>query len=200
MTGPGGTPPAAQDRAAQDRADQESRSPVGSVRPLVVMVGPMGSGKTSVGQVLAARLGVELRDTDADIVAAQGRAISDIFTTDGEPAFRALEQAAVLRALAEHPGVLSLGGGSVMARQTRQALRGHAVALLTVTAATGVRRTGLGGAARPLLAGVNPRATYRALLAARMPVYREVATVEVATDDLDVDGVALQIIEKLGLS
>ncbi|TKV61557.1 shikimate kinase [Nakamurella flava] len=169
-------------------------------RPLAVLVGPMGSGKTAVGKVLAARLGVALRDTDADIVAEQGRSISDIFTTDGEPVFRALERAAVARAVAEHPGVLSLGGGAVLAPETQAVLGGHAVVLLTVTAATGVRRTGLDGAGRPMLAGVNPRATYRALLAARMPVYRQVATVEVATDDLGVDEVADVIIEKLGLA
>ena len=169
-------------------------------RPLVVLVGPMGSGKTSVGQALATRLRCELRDTDADIVAEQGRPISDIFTTDGEPVFRALERAAVARALAEHPGVLSLGGGAVLAPETQQALEGHAVVLLTVTAATGVRRTGLDSGARPMLAGVNPRATYRALLAARMPVYRQVAGFEVATDDLDIDGVADVIIDKLGLA
>ena len=169
-------------------------------RPLVVLVGPMGSGKTAVGQAISARLGVPLRDTDADIVAAQGRPISDIFTTDGEPVFRALERAAVARALAEHSGVLSLGGGAVLAAETQQALQGHAVVLLTVTASTGVRRTGLDTGARPMLAGVNPRATYRALLAARMPVYRQVAGFEVATDDLDVEGVTDVIIEKLGLA
>ena len=77
--------------------------------PQVVLVGPMGVGKSTVGQLLAERLGVGYRDTDDDIVAAQGRTIAEIFVDEGEPAFRAIEKAAVHRALAEHNGVLALG-------------------------------------------------------------------------------------------
>lgn len=75
--------------------------------PRAVVIGPPGSGKSTVGPLLAAALGVSFRDTDDDIVARAGRAISDIFADDGEPAFRALEEEAVATALAEHDGVLS---------------------------------------------------------------------------------------------
>ncbi|WP_211260574.1 shikimate kinase [Amycolatopsis jejuensis] len=149
--------------------------------PRAIVIGPPGSGKSTVGPLLAAALGVEFRDTDADIVARTGRSISDIFADDGEPAFRALEEEAVTTALAEHDGVLSLGGGAPLTPGTRARLKEHTVVFLNVGLAAGVQRTGI-SSARPLLAGVNPRATFKALLDQRLPVYREVATVEIETD------------------
>ncbi|MDL5157974.1 shikimate kinase [Actinomycetospora termitidis] len=157
--------------------------------PAVVLVGPPGAGKSTVGRLLADRWGVPFADTDALIEERSGRVIADIFTTDGEPVFRALEQETVAEALTTHHGVLALGGGAVLAEATREALAGHAVVLLSVGLAAGVRRTGL-STARPLLAGVNPRATFAALLAERLPVYRSVAAQEVATDSLDPEAVA----------
>lgn len=150
--------------------------------PVVVLVGPPGAGKSTVGALLAQRLGVAFRDSDTDVEVSAGKPISEIFTEDGEPAFRAMEVAAVRAALAGHDGVLALGGGAVTAEVTRRTLRGHPVVFLAVGLSDGMRRTGL-STARPLLAGVNPRATFRALLDARLPLYREVATVEVDTAD-----------------
>lgn len=162
----------------------------------MVLVGPPGAGKSTVGTLLARRLGVALRDVDADIEAAAGKTIGEIFVTDGEDAFRALERAAVARALAEHDGVVALGGGAVLAEETRERLRGHRVVFLSVGTTEGVRRTGL-STARPLLAGVNPRATFTVLLQARLPRYREVATVEVDTDGRDPDEVADAVLAAL---
>ncbi|MBW4720991.1 shikimate kinase [Saccharothrix obliqua] len=156
--------------------------------PRYVVLGPPGAGKTTVGQLLAERLGVSFRDTDEDVVATTGRSISDIFTSDGEPAFRALEEAAVETGLGEHEGVLALGGGAILSATTRARLAGHAVVFLNVGTTEGVRRTGL-STARPLLAGVNPRSTFKTLLDARLPLYREVATIEVLTDTLTPDEV-----------
>jgi len=164
------------------------------VSPRYVVVGPPGAGKTTISQLLAARLSLPFRDVDDDIVALAGKPISDIFTDDGEPVFRAMEEEAVAKALVEHEGVLGLGGGAVLSATTRERLREHTVVFLNVGMAEGVRRTGL-SSARPLLSGVNPRATFKALLDARLPLYREVATVEVLTDDLDPEQVADAVIK-----
>lgn len=141
--------------------------------PLVVLVGPPGSGKTTVGRALAERLGVELHDTDHAIEAATGRTISDIFIEDGEPAFRQLERAEVARALAAVTGVLALGGGAVMDPETRAALEGHTVVFLDVTIADAGKRVGF-DQSRPLLA-INPRATWVAMMKKRRPVYEGAA-------------------------
>ena len=166
--------------------------------PAVVLVGPPGAGKSSVGVAVARLAGLPLRDTDSDIEKVAGKSIPDIFLEDGEAYFRELERTAVATALAEHTGVLALGGGAVMAPETRSLLVGHPVVFLNLSMSTGVRRTGL-GANRPLLAGMNPRATYKALLDGRLAWYREVARHEVQTDQLSVAEVARMIIERLEL-
>ncbi|MFF0301028.1 shikimate kinase [Streptomyces sp. NPDC004562] len=148
--------------------------------PVVVLVGPMGVGKSTVGGLMADRLGVGYRDTDDDIVAEQGRSISEIFVDDGEPAFREIEKQAVSRALEEHDGVLALGGGAILDAGTRALLAGQRVVYLSMDVEEAVKRTGL-NAARPLLA-VNPRKQWRELMEARRHLYEEVATAVVATD------------------
>lgn len=167
-----------------------------TVRGPIVLVGPPGSGKSTVGPLLAERLGLAYRDADADIESRTGRRIADIFTTDGEPAFRALEEEAIADGLAGHDGVYSLGGGAVLSEATRALLRDHTVVFLSVGTTEGVRRTGM-STARPLLAGINPRATYRALLEARLPIYRSVATVEVDTNHRTPDQVVDTLLECL---
>ncbi|MBJ6631423.1 shikimate kinase [Streptomyces sp. I5] len=165
--------------------------------PRLVLTGPMGVGKSTVGQLLAERLGVGYRDTDDDIVAAEGRAISDIFVEDGEPAFRALEKDAVRQALASHHGVLALGGGTVLDPDTRALLAGERVVYLSMDVEEAVRRTGL-GAARPLLA-VNPRKQWRELMEARRHLYEETATAVVPTDGRTPEEVADAVLDALEL-
>jgi shikimate kinase len=167
------------------------------VSPTVVLVGPPGAGKSSVGALLAQRLGVKFCDVDAEIEAGAGMGISEIFTSKGEPHFRELEERAVAEALVCRDGVLALGGGAVLSESTRAALRAHRVLHLSVGMTEGVRRTGL-SAARPLLTGLNPRATFKALLDARLPLYEEVATLTVATDARTPDEVAEVALEALG--
>ena len=162
-------------------------------RPALVLVGPPGAGKTTVGRVLARRLGLGFTDVDALIVQRAGKPIADIFTQDGEDAFRGLEREIVTEALDATNGVLALGGGSVLAASTRERLREHRVVLLWVSLTDGLRRTGM-STARPLLAGVNPRATFKALLDARAPLYREVATVEVDTTRRSANQVARAVL------
>jgi shikimate kinase len=163
--------------------------------PQVVLVGPMGAGKSTVGRVLAQRWAVGFRDTDEDVEAAEGRTISDIFVESGEEHFRALERDAVARALAEHDGVLAVGGGSVMAESTRTALAAHRVVYLRVGLADAAARVGL-GTSRPLLLG-NVRGTMKALLDERHPVYEAVSVAVVDTDGRTPDEVATMVEEAL---
>ncbi|MFI5679589.1 shikimate kinase [Streptomyces cellulosae] len=156
----------------------------------------MGVGKSTVGQLLAERLGVGYRDTDDDIVAEQGRTIAEIFVDEGEPAFRAIEKRAVHTALAEHDGVLALGGGAILDDDTRALLDGRRVVYLSMDIDEAVKRTGL-NAARPLLA-INPRKQWRELMEARRHLYESVATAVVATDGRtpeEVTQVALDALE-----
>ncbi|TYB44642.1 shikimate kinase [Actinomadura chibensis] len=150
------------------------------MRPKAVIIGPPGSGKTTIGGALADRLGVPLRDTDADVERAAGKPIGEIFIDDGEERFRELEAAAVAAALAEHAGVVALGGGAVLAARTRELLAGHTVVYLKVGLSEAIKRVGL-ASARPLLV-LNPRSQMRKLLAERLPIYERLGTVEVDTD------------------
>lgn len=168
-------------------------------RPAVVLVGPPGAGKTTVARRLAELTGLPVRDTDADVEAGAGRSVAEIFTESGEAEFRRLERDAVAAALAEHTGILALGGGAVMDPRTRDLLADQRVVYLSVSMPVGVRRTGM-SSRRPMFVGVNARAMFRELLAARVPAYRQVATVEVDTDELSVDEVANCIVAELGLA
>ncbi len=156
--------------------------------PVVVLVGPPGAGKTTVGRLVAQRLGVAFRDTDADVEAAAGAPVADIFVDQGEAAFRRLEAAAAATALAEHDGVLALGGGSVLDAATRQRLAGLRVVFLDVGVKDAAARVGF-NRDRPLLLG-NPRAQWLRLMTARRPLYEEVAVATVSTDERTPDEVA----------
>ena len=149
------------------------------MKPRVVLVGAPGAGKSTVGRLLAARLGVGFRDTDDDVERAAGKSIGDIFVDDGEPEFRALEREAVAVALACHDGVLALGGGAVADPGTRERLSDHRVVFLDVGLADAASRVGL-NRDRPLLVG-NPRAQLKKLLDQRRPLYLQVATMTVDT-------------------
>ncbi len=163
--------------------------------PRVVLVGPPGSGKTTVGRLVAAELGVSFRDTDRDVERTAGKPISDIFVDDGEPAFRALETEAVAAALATHDGVLSLGGGAVIAEATRAALAGRFVVFLDVSLADAVRRVGL-NRDRPLLLG-SPRSQLMRLMDARRPLYTEVASATVDASSGHAPAVAAAVLAAL---
>lgn len=165
----------------------------GSSGPRVVLVGPPGSGKSTVAHALGERWQLRVRDTDADVERTAGKPIAEIFVDDGEPHFRDLERAAVLAGLAEHRGVLALGGGAVLDEVVQRALAayvdgGGAVVFLDVSLAAAAPRVGF-NVSRPLLLG-NPRARWLELMEARRPVYEQVSTLRVGTDERTPDEVA----------
>jgi shikimate kinase len=162
--------------------------------PKAVLVGMPGSGKSTIGRRLAKALDVPLLDTDLKIVETTGRSIAEIFV-DGEQEFRRIEAEVVRAALAEHDGVVSLGGGAVTSAQVRDALVGHTVIYLEISAAEGIRRTS-GGAGRPLLAG-DPAERFRTLLAERVPMYRQVATMRINTNRRNPGAVVRHIVHRL---
>jgi shikimate kinase len=168
-----------------------------AARPAAILVGPPGSGKSTVGALLAERLGLTLRDTDTDIERTTGRTIPEIFVDDGEARFRELEANAVREAVTTHDGVLSLGGGAVINAATRALLTGLPVVFLDVAVGEAIRRVGL-DTARPLLA-VNPRQQWRSLMEARRPLYTEVARATVHTEERTPEEVAEAVLDTLEL-
>lgn len=163
--------------------------------PKAVLVGMPGSGKSTIGRRLAKAIGVPHVDTDAKIVETTGRSIAELFL-DGEQEFRRVEQAVVLAALAEHDGIVSLGGGAITSPGVRDALAGHTVIYLEISAAEGIRRA-TGGTVRPLLAGSDPAQRYRELAAQRVPLYRGVATMRVNTNHRHPGAVVRHIVARL---
>jgi shikimate kinase len=164
--------------------------------PKAVLVGLPGSGKSTIGRRLAKALNVTMLDTDVAVEQQTGRRIADIFATDGEKEFRRIEEEVVRAALAEHEGVLSLGGGAVTTPGVRDALAGHTVVFLEISATEGVRRTG-GSTVRPLLAGPDRTEKYRALMSQRVPLYRQVATIRVNTNRRNPGAVVRYIVSRL---
>jgi shikimate kinase len=162
----------------------------------VVLIGPPGSGKSTLGRLLADRLGVAFRDTDEDVEAVAGKPVSDIFVEDGEEVFRELEARAVRQALAEHDGVLALGGGSVLSEETQELLGGHPVVYLQVGLSDAVQRVGL-ATARPLLV-LNPRSRLKKLMDERRPIYERLAVLSVVTDQREPEELADEILKGLG--
>ncbi len=168
--------------------------------PILVLVGPPASGKTTIGTGVAEILGVSFRDTDGDVEVLAGATVADVFVQHGETYFRALEEQAVARAMAEHAGVLALGGGAVTSAATRELLVAHArqggtVVWLDVDLPSAARRVGL-SRDRPIL-GVNPRAMLRTMLEQRAPLYGEVATFTVATGGRTPEDVVAQVLAAL---
>jgi shikimate kinase len=162
------------------------------VPPRLIIVGPPGSGKSTAARLVADRLGASWRDTDNDIEQLAGATVSDIFVDHGEDRFRELEAAAVATALAEHDGVLAVGGGAVLDGGTRALLNGRPVVLLNVGIKDAAARVGF-NRDRPLLLG-NPRAQWIRLMEQRRPLYEEVATTTVETDGKTADEVADEIV------
>jgi shikimate kinase len=158
--------------------------------PAAILVGPPGSGKSTVGPLLAARLRTGFLDTDDEVEATTRKRAGDIFVEDGEQAFRALEWPVVRRALS-YPGVVALGSGAVLDRGVQRLLAGQQVVYLETGFAEVAKRVGMNRPRVPVPG--NPRGMLRAMLEERLPLYQDVALVTVRTDDLSPEEVADQI-------
>jgi shikimate kinase len=168
------------------------------VSAAAVLIGPPGAGKSSVGTLLAAELGVPFADTDDLVAAAAGKPVGDIFVDDGEPVFRELERVAVARGLevtGPAGGVLALGSGAVLDPDVRRMLAGQVIVYLEAGFATVARRTGM-DRPRVVMPG-NPRGRLRAMLEERRPVYAEIASMTVPTDDMAPEEVAADLAKRL---
>ncbi len=161
------------------------------MNPVCVLIGPPGSGKSSVGRALAVELATTFKDTDEVIEAQAGKTIAEIFIEDGEPFFRDLEVQTVAEAIAQHDGVLALGGGAVMRSETAQALSDQTVVFLDVSLPHATKRVGM-SANRPLLLG-NVRSKMKTMLDERRPVYESLAKITINTDEKTVAEVASEI-------
>lgn len=158
-------------------------------------MGVPGAGKTTVGKLLAKKLDQDFFDSDLAIEAKAGKSVSDIFTQDGEPAFRQLEHDTIVELLEAKTGVIALGGGSLGNNDTRERVKQATAVWLVAGLAQAVDRVGM-NRNRPLLLG-NVRGQLAELMAAREPLYKEVATIGVDTSKLTPSEVVDEIIAEL---
>jgi shikimate kinase len=158
---------------------------------VAILIGPPGAGKSTVGPLLAERLGVGFLETDEQVEATAGKPVADIFIEDGEATFRVLEREAVARAVASYDGVLGLGGGAILDPRTQQLLARQRVVYLATGFAAAAKRVGM-DTPRPLLIG-NPRAKLKELLEQRLPIYEELARITVSTDGRAPDEIAAEL-------
>jgi shikimate kinase len=166
--------------------------------PKAVLIGPPGAGKSSVARALSKLLDCEVLDTDLEIERKSGKKIAEIFTQDGEPAFRILEKEVVLNALATASGVIALGGGSVLDAEVADYLSKSSIpiAYLEVSISQAAPRVGF-NKERPLLA-INPRQQWMALMEVRRPIYEGLATFKIPTDNRKPAEVAQEIATSIG--
>jgi shikimate kinase len=160
--------------------------------PIVVLVGAPGSGKSTIGKLLAEKLDAKFIDIDEEIEKSSQKTISEIFIEDGEDEFRKLEKAQIAKTLANEDAVVSLGGGAVLNPDTRQLLKSHKTLWLQVSSNVAANRVGL-AQARPVLVG-NVRAKLVELLKARTKLYEEVAKYQVDTNEKSTEEILVEVL------
>jgi shikimate kinase len=163
----------------------------------ILLIGPPGAGKSTVGVALAKELRMQFVDTDQLIEKETGKSITDIFVVDGEPHFRALEVEALKSVLTLEIAVISLGGGAPISEEAQRVIKNSNshVVFLDVSLATAAPRVGF-NRDRPLLMG-NPRAQWQALSDERRPIYELLADECIKVDDMSVVQIVTEIKEKL---
>ncbi len=165
--------------------------------PQIILIGPPGAGKTSIGRSLARSLKIEFTDTDTLIELDQGKSVSQIFIDDGEPLFREVEERICLEAIENETGVLSLGGGAVLSKRVQDAMKrsGAQVVFLDVSLKVAAPRIGF-NRDRPLLLN-NPRQQWQTLMDARRPVYESLADLIFDVEDRTVNQVVKELLPKV---
>jgi len=163
----------------------------------IVLIGPPGAGKSSIGKSLAKELNLNFIDSDSEIEKISHKKISEIFIEDGEPAFRLLEVDVVRRVLADFDGVISLGGGAPINPEIQEVLQdaNYPVVFIDVSIAQAAIRIGF-NKDRPLLL-VNPRQQWISLMNDRRPIYEKLASQTISSDNQKPHEVAKQISDKL---
>lgn len=163
----------------------------------LVLVGPMGAGKTTLGRALAARLGLRLQDVDSAVEQEAGASVTELFARDGEAGFRAREKAMLARLLKGEGVLIATGGGAVLDADNRQAMRARAfVVYLPVDVATQLARL-TGDGSRPLLARPDREQVLHDLATVRSPLYREVADLVFDAHGLAADTAANRLVDRL---
>jgi len=162
----------------------------------IVLIGPPGSGKSSVGKALSRKLSRPWIDTDTEVESRAGKKISEIFLEDGEATFRSLERDVVDQVMGSEAAIVSLGGGSVLNESSQKRITtAKEVVFLDVSISNAAPRVGF-NKDRPLLA-INPRQQWLQLMEKRRPIYESLATITVNTDNKKADQVADEIIEAI---
>ena len=162
----------------------------------IVLIGPPGSGKSSIGKALSRKLSRPWIDTDTEVESRAGKKISEIFLEDGEATFRAIESDVVDEVMGSEAGIVSLGGGSVLNEASQKRITtAKEVVFLDVSISNAAPRVGF-NKDRPLLA-INPRQQWLQLMEKRRPIYESLATITVSTDNKKPDQVADEIIEAI---
>lgn len=165
--------------------------------PRVILIGPMGSGKTTIGSLLAEKLGLSFRDTDHLIEEQEGKTVSQIFLDQGEDAFRAIEKRVLREELLTDATVLSLGGGAPISMDAQSALRAIAshIIFLDISLSTVAPRIGF-NRDRPLLLN-NPRGQWQTLMEARRPIYEAIADATINVDDKSEEEIVTIVLSSL---
>jgi shikimate kinase len=165
--------------------------------PKVILIGPMGSGKTTIGSLLAEKLGLNFRDTDHLIEEQEEKTVSQIFLDQGEDAFRAIEKRVLREELLTDGTVLSLGGGAPISIDAQSALRAIAshIIFLDISLSTVAPRIGF-NRDRPLLLN-NPRGQWQTLMEARRPIYEAIADATINVDDKSEEEIVTIVLSSL---
>lgn len=166
--------------------------------PRVILIGPMGSGKTTIGALLAQKLNLDFRDTDQIIEQEEGKTVSQIFLDEGEDAFRVIEKRVLRQELLTDGTVLSLGGGAPISIDAQSALRAIAshILFLDISLSTVAPRIGF-NRDRPLLLN-NPRGQWQTLMEARRPIYEAIADTTINVDDKSEEEIVTIALSNLG--